>query len=153
LEFYANVADRVANAILGHHFDRGILRCGTGIAAKKILEVRTALTHDSFTAERAAKSNDTKIIAFGARAIGPELVKAIVNTWLASQFDPDEASVGNSRAINKLDTKYRSWSGVANCRWTMSRHTDWLPQAIQEATRSNSILEEKQVLTCADSSQ
>ena len=39
----------------------------------------------------------------GARVIGPELAKAIVDTWLASAFDPHGASAANVEAINKLD--------------------------------------------------
>jgi D-erythrulose 4-phosphate isomerase len=39
----------------------------------------------------------------GARVIGPELAKAIVDTWLASRFDPQGASATNVEAINKLD--------------------------------------------------
>jgi hypothetical protein len=34
---------------------------------------------------------------------GPELAKAIVDTWLASAFDPKGSSAANVEAINKLD--------------------------------------------------
>ncbi len=50
--------------------------------------IRAALTHDTYSADRAAKSNNAQIITMGARVIGPELAKAIVDTWLAAQFDP-----------------------------------------------------------------
>ena len=39
----------------------------------------------------------------GARVIGPELAKAIVDAWLASDFDPQGSSAGNVEAINRLD--------------------------------------------------
>ena len=39
----------------------------------------------------------------GARVIGPELAKAIVDSWLASEFDPQGSSAGNVEAINRLD--------------------------------------------------
>jgi ribose 5-phosphate isomerase B len=110
-EYYANVADRLANAILANEFDRGILCCGTGIgmaiSANKVPGIRAALTHDTFSAERAAKSNDAHIITMGARVIGPELAKTVVNAWLASEFDPAGASAGNVSAIDELDKKYR----------------------------------------------
>jgi ribose 5-phosphate isomerase B len=110
-EFYANVADRVANAILAKEFDRGILVCGTGIGmaicANKVPGIRAALTHDTFSAERAAKSNNAHIITLGARVIGTELAKTIVNAWLASEFDPAGASAANVAAIDELDRKYR----------------------------------------------
>ena len=110
-EYYANVADRVGNAILANEFDRGILCCGTGIgmaiSANKVPGIRAALTHDTFSAERAAKSNNAHIITLGARVIGPELAKTIVNAWLASEFDPAGPSAGNVAAIDELDSKYR----------------------------------------------
>jgi ribose 5-phosphate isomerase B len=110
-EFYANIADRVASAVLAGEYDRGILVCGTGIgmsiAANKVPGIRAALTHDTFSAERAAKSNNAHIITLGARVIGPELAKTVVNAWLASDFDEAGPSAGNVAAINQLDKKYR----------------------------------------------
>ena len=65
--------------------------------------IRAALTHDTYSAERAAKSNNAQVITMGARVIGPELAKAIVDTWLASSFDPTGPSAANVDAINRLD--------------------------------------------------
>lgn len=110
-EYYANVADRVANAILANEFDRGILCCGTGIgmaiSANKVPGIRAALTHDNFSAIRAAKSNNAQIIKLGARVIGTALAKNIVDAWIDSDFDPLGASAGNVEAIDELDRKYR----------------------------------------------
>jgi ribose 5-phosphate isomerase B len=110
-EYYANIAERVARAILAGQFDRGILICGTGIgvamSANKVPGIRAAQTHDTFSAERAAKSNNAHIITFGARVIGAELAKTIVNTWLSCEFDPQGPSAGNVAAVDELDRKYR----------------------------------------------
>ena len=65
--------------------------------------IRAALTHDTYSAERAAKSNNAQIITMGARVIGPELAKSIVDAWLASEFDAKGPSAGNVQAINRLD--------------------------------------------------
>jgi len=74
------------------------------ISANKVPGIRAALTHDTYSAERAAKSNDAQIITMGARVIGPELAKAIVDSWLNSVFDPNGPSAGNVEAINRLDS-------------------------------------------------
>ncbi len=109
-EFYADTSERVGTAITRGEFDRGILFCGTGIgvciSANKVPGIRAALTHDTYSAERAAKSNNAQIITLGARVVGPELAKAVVDTWLASEFDPAGSSAGNVGAIDKLDGKY-----------------------------------------------
>ena len=73
-EFYADTAERVGLAIKNHEFERGILFCGTGIgvciSANKVPGIRAALTHDTYSAERAAKSNNAQIITLGARVVG-----------------------------------------------------------------------------------
>jgi D-erythrulose 4-phosphate isomerase len=105
--FYADLSAVVSNAVLDGTVDRAILCCGTGIgvciSANKVPGIRAALTHDTYSAERAAKSNNAQIITMGARVIGPELAKAIVDAWLASEFDPKGASAANVDAINRLD--------------------------------------------------
>jgi ribose 5-phosphate isomerase B len=106
--FYADIASEVAKEVKAGHYERAVLCCGTGIgvaiSANKVPGIRAAQTHDTYSAERAAKSNNAQIITMGARVIGPELAKAIVDTWLASEFDPKGASAANVDAINRLDT-------------------------------------------------
>ena len=108
--FYADIADRVASSVRAGDHDRAILFCGTGIgvciSANKVPGIRAALTHDTYSAERAAKSNNAQIITMGARVIGPELAKAIVDVYLASEFDPAGPSASNVEAIGKIDAKY-----------------------------------------------
>ncbi|KXV28404.1 RpiB/LacA/LacB family sugar-phosphate isomerase [Gluconobacter japonicus] len=109
-ELYSELSERVGLAITQGGFDRGILCCGTGIgvciSANKIPGIRAALTHDTYSAERAALSNDAQIITMGARVIGPELAKSIVDAWLAHSFDPCGPSAGNVAGIETLSRKY-----------------------------------------------
>ena len=108
--FYANLSDRVANEVLQGKYDRAILVCGTGIgvciAANKVPGIRAALTHDTYSAERAALSNNAQIITMGARVIGSELAKAIAEAFLKETFDPAGRSASNVDAIDALDKKY-----------------------------------------------
>ncbi|QNT79230.1 ribose 5-phosphate isomerase B [Entomobacter blattae] len=90
LESYPDVAWTVAQAIKAGKHERGILLCGTGIGmcivANKVPGIRAAQCHDSYSAERARKSNNAQIITIGARIIGIELAKSILGTWLDSDF-------------------------------------------------------------------
>jgi ribose 5-phosphate isomerase B len=110
--FYADIAAKVGQALLAGEYERGILFCGTGIgmsiSANKTPGVRAALTHDAYSAERAAKSNNAQIITMGARVIGPELAKVIVDVWLASVFDPEGPSAANVAAVDRLDASNRA---------------------------------------------
>lgn len=89
---YPDIAFAAAQSIADGRNERGVLLCGTGIgmaiSANKVPGIRAAQTHDTYSAERAKKSNDAQIITIGARVIGPELAKSIVRAWLASEFEP-----------------------------------------------------------------
>lgn len=108
--FYADLSDRVANAVLDGTYDRAILVCGTGIgvciAASKVPGIRAALTHDPYSAQRAALSNNAQIITMGARVIGQELAKSIADAFLKEVFDENGRSAANVQAINAVDAKY-----------------------------------------------
>jgi ribose 5-phosphate isomerase B len=87
---YPDIAIKVAEAVAQGKFGRAILVCGTGIGmsitANKVPGIRAALCHDAYSAERARKSNDAQIICMGARVIGVELAKTIVDVWLQCDF-------------------------------------------------------------------
>ncbi|MBV6656859.1 MAG: RpiB/LacA/LacB family sugar-phosphate isomerase [Devosiaceae bacterium] len=108
--FYANLSDRVASAVMAGTYDRAILVCGTGIgvqiAANKVPGIRAAQCHDTYSAGKAATSNNAQIITMGARVIGAELAKDIAAAYLTASFDPEGRSAGNVRAIDEVDAKY-----------------------------------------------
>ncbi|EAS48864.1 ribose/galactose isomerase [Aurantimonas manganoxydans SI85-9A1] len=109
-KFYADLSDRVASGILDGTYHRAILCCGTGIgvclSANKVPGIRAAQTHDTYSAERAALSNNAQIITMGARVVGSELAKSIAEAYLACEFDPNGRSADNVKAIDALDAKY-----------------------------------------------
>lgn len=108
--FYANLSDRVASAVVDGTYERAILICGTGIgvalSANKVPGIRAAQCHDTYSAQRAALSNNAQIITMGARVVGPELAKSIAEAFLANTFDPNGRSADNVQAINDIDAKY-----------------------------------------------
>ena len=88
---YPDVAVKVAEAVAAGKFERGILLCGTGIGmsitANKVPGIRAAVCHDTYSAERARKSNNAQILCMGERVIGVELAKMIVEAWLNTDFE------------------------------------------------------------------
>lgn len=89
---YANIAFKVASAVVSGEYDRGILICGTGIgvsiSANKVKGASAALISDVYSAERARKSNDANIACFGAFTTGIRLMEKLAETFLASEFTP-----------------------------------------------------------------
>jgi ribose 5-phosphate isomerase B len=107
---YPDIAVKVAEAVAAGKHPRGILMCGTGIgmaiSANKVPGIRAANCHDTYSAERARKSNDAQILTMGARVIGPELAKTVVDAWLASEFEGGGSAPKVQRMI-QYDEKYR----------------------------------------------
>jgi len=99
---YPDIALAVARDIAGGKLHRGILICGTGIgmaiAANKVPGAYAAQAHDTYSAERARKSNNAQIITLGARVVGPELAKQIVDRWLESEF----SGGASARKVEKI---------------------------------------------------
>ncbi len=88
---YPDIAYELATSIKSGKHQRGILLCGTGIGmaitANKVSGIRAAQAHDTYSAQRARKSNDAQILTLGARVVGSELAKEIVKAFLESEFE------------------------------------------------------------------
>jgi ribose 5-phosphate isomerase B len=93
---YARVAFDVGEAVAAKAFDRGILLCGTGIgmsiAANKVPGIYAALCADTYSAERAIKSNNSNVLTLGAFTTGTEVAKQIVKTWMEARWQPGTTS-------------------------------------------------------------
>ena len=93
---YPLVAVTAATRVAKGDADRALLVCGTGlgvaIAANKVRGIRAVTAHDSYSVERSVLSNDAQVLAMGARVIGIELAKKLVDEWLELRFDPDSPS-------------------------------------------------------------
>ena len=110
---YPDVALTVAKAVAAGKHDRGILMCGTGIGvaitANKVPGIRAAVCHDSYSAERSRKSNDCQIMTMGARVVGEELAKHLVDIWLASEYQGGPSAPKVER-MNEIDKHFHSKS-------------------------------------------
>jgi len=87
---YPEIGFNLAVEIREGRYDRGILICGTGLGmamiANKVEGVFAGTCHDVYSAERLKKSNDAQVLTMGARVVGAELAKMIVDAWLRSEF-------------------------------------------------------------------
>ena len=81
----------VAEAVASGEVDCGVLICGTGVgislAANKVAGIRACVCSEPYSAKLSKEHNNTNIIAFGARVIGIETAKMIVDEWLAAEFE------------------------------------------------------------------
>ena len=82
---------KVARMVADGEVDGGILSCGTGVgislSANKVNGIRCVVCSDPYTAKLSKQHNNTNIVAFGARVIGIETAKMIVDEWLGAEFE------------------------------------------------------------------
>ena len=90
---YPDFAAAVAQRVQSGEIKRGILICGSGvgasIAANKVPGIRACLCHDTYTAHQGVEHDDMNVICLGARVIGLELAKEILQSFLSASLIPD----------------------------------------------------------------
>ncbi|MCL2225937.1 MAG: ribose 5-phosphate isomerase B [Defluviitaleaceae bacterium] len=88
---YPKYAQSAAKAILAGEHDLAILLCGTGagmcIAANKVSGIRAVVCSEPYTARLSREHNNAQILCIGARVVGTELAKAIVDAFLTAKFE------------------------------------------------------------------
>ena len=88
---YPVYGEKAARAVVSGEADLGVLICGTGVgislAANKVHGIRAVVCSEPYSAALARRHNNANIVAFGARVIGPELAKMIVDAFLDAEFE------------------------------------------------------------------
>ena len=87
---YPIYAHAACEKILSGECELGILVCGTGIgmsiAANKHDGIRAACCSDTFSARLTREHNDANVLCFGARVVGSEMAKMIVENWVDAEY-------------------------------------------------------------------
>lgn len=82
---------KVAKMVASGQVDGGVLICGTGVgislAANKVHGIRACVCSEPYSARLSKQHNNSNIIAFGARVVGVETAKMIVDEWLAAEYE------------------------------------------------------------------
>ena len=88
---YPVYGERVGRAVASGEAELGIAICGTGVgislAANKVKGIRACVCSEPYTAKLSRMHNNSNVLAFGARVVGSELAKMIVDQWLEAEFE------------------------------------------------------------------
>lgn len=88
---YSDYAKKACEEILSGRADFGILICGTGlgmsISANKVKGIRAACVSEAFSARMSRAHNNANILCIGARVIGSETCRMIVDEFVNTQFE------------------------------------------------------------------
>jgi len=100
---YPDYAEAVAKEVAGGGAHRGILLCGSGVGAcvvaNKIPGIRAGTCHDTYSGHQGVEHDDMNVLVLGARIIGTEVAKEIVQAFLGAKFSKEER---HQRRLNKL---------------------------------------------------
>ena len=91
---YPDFVIPLARAVGEGKLERGIALCSSGvgasIAANKIVGVRAALVHDSYSAHQGVEHDDMNIICLGSLVVGYAEAWELVQTFLSATFSGAE---------------------------------------------------------------
>ena len=100
---YPDMALPACDAVVSGQCSKALLFCGTGVgismAANKVKGIRACCCSDSFSCEYTRRHNDANVLCFGARVVGSELAKMIVDEWINAEFEGGR----HARRVAQLD--------------------------------------------------
>jgi ribose 5-phosphate isomerase B len=115
---YPDFAAKLGRAVLEGRADRGILICGSGVgasvAANKLVGIRAAVCHDTYSARQGVEHDDMNVLCLGSRVIGVELARELGRHFLAARFTGEERHVRRLGKIRALEQEFAAASRRQN---------------------------------------
>ena len=106
---YPDFAEAVGRAVLDGRAERGVLICGSGVgasvAANKLVGIRAAVCHDSYSAHQGVEHDDMNVLVLGSRIVGVKLAEDLVKAFLGAQFTNEERHRRRLAKIAALEQK------------------------------------------------
>jgi len=88
---YCDFGIAVGESVAKGEYEKGLLFCGSGIgisiSANKVKGIRAVVCSEPYSAKLSRAHNDTNVLALGARVVGIELAKMIIEIWLDTKFE------------------------------------------------------------------
>lgn len=104
---YPDKALEVGRAVVDGLAERGVLVCGSGagvsVAACKIIGIRAATVHDTYTAHQCVEHDGVNILCLGARVIGSEVAAEIVAAFLRAVVSDEERHLRRRAKIDEIE--------------------------------------------------
>ena len=108
---YPDYAEAVGKEISEGRADRAVLICGSGVgasvAANKMPGIRAGLAHDEYSAHQGVEHDDINVLVVGARVVGSEVSRELVERFLAANFSGEERHVRRLAKVKAIEERYR----------------------------------------------
>ena len=109
---YPDTARAGAEAVRSGAAERAVVVCGSGagvaVAACKFPGIRSACTHDTYSAHQCVEHDDVNVLCLGARVIGPALAREVIEAFLGAQFSGEERHVRRLGKIHAIEKEFMS---------------------------------------------
>jgi RpiB/LacA/LacB family sugar-phosphate isomerase len=106
---YPDFSEAVGRAVLDGKAERGVLICGSGVgasvAANKLVGIRAAVCHDTYSAHQGVEHDDMNVLVLGSRIIGVKLAEDLVKAYLGANFTNEERHKRRLAKIAALEQK------------------------------------------------
>jgi ribose 5-phosphate isomerase B len=104
---YPDSARKAGEAIRSGAAERAIIVCGSGagvaVAASKMIGIRAAVAHETYTAAQCVAHDDCNVICLGARVVGPAIVAEVVTRFAETYFSGEERHVRRLKKIAEIE--------------------------------------------------
>ena len=104
---YPDFARAVAEEIATGKSEKGICICGSGvgacITANKVKGARASVCHDTYSAHQGVEHDKMNVLCIGARIIGIELSKEIVEAYINAEFINEDRFIRRFDKVIKLE--------------------------------------------------
>ncbi len=105
----------LADAVQRGDVQRGLAICGSGvgasIVANKLTGIRAAICHDTYSAHQGVEHDDMNILVLGARIIGEELAKELINAFLNARFTSEPRHLRRLEKIHQIELRSTDTNG------------------------------------------
>ncbi len=107
---YPDFTKAVAESVASGKTDRGVVICGSGVgacvAANKVRGVRACVCHDTYSAHQGVEHDDMNVLCLGARIIGIELAKELVESFVHAKFSGEERHKRRMRKVLDMEKNF-----------------------------------------------
>ena len=109
---YPDKAREVGEAIQSGSAERAVLVCGSGVgaavAACKLIGIRAAICHDTYSAHQGVEHDDMNVLCLGSEVVGPSLTRELVAAFLNATFNGGERYVRRLRKVAEMERVMKS---------------------------------------------
>ncbi|MEI6277402.1 MAG: ribose 5-phosphate isomerase B [Prolixibacteraceae bacterium] len=106
---YCDFGFSVGEYVAKGECEKGIVICGSGIgisiSANKVKGIRAVVCSEPYSARLSRQHNNTNVLALGARVVGIDLAKMIIDEWLSAEFEGGRHT-GRINKISDYENKH-----------------------------------------------